>query len=1233
MNMAKTASRFWKFSKDEWNFGDAIAEVIFQDLLCNFIPYRPNPWVIGSVVFDGVATIDSSRDNEHLPLFSGGDYGHSVFWGCGEREPGSLTAEIAQHCAFLGVRGPLTSSDLGLPPDTPMGDPALFLPALYHPRSSPQFSGKYICFPHFSDLRTDEELLDATGCDVVLRPLIRADVTDVLRIVDALASAAFVFAGAMHGAIVAAAYGVPFAYMASDNIDCPFKWDDFSTSIHIPCQFHQTLDAGRAFYEKEIGGTLQLPSLWPLLCHAPTFVRPEGLLKVVAYEMAKDGSGNAAALSPYIAGLTSARQHTDHLDRLACRVIDEILPDMASAHGRLSTLTDELYQQRVEITARTDELVAAQADVQRLQLALAAERDRRGQLDDEVQELAASRDALREELMAIERDFLLHITEKANEAASARVDAEVHRLENQRLVSQLAQLQSEVSRLTELNVELRIDARFGEAENKRLAAELALAIGDARCQAEGVVEQIASLATVNTNLNADMAYLRQALEDARSRSSGLENDVEQARHEMNLVARDRDGFRERSDSLARAVDALDHEVVSRDQAILDQERSLRVIQEEAVAQAAAANDAIDRFGAFVHHVGARRIKAGLGQKYALSKSDREKLQDAESIMQFIGQFPDHVLGMSSEGRWHRVLAYVFGATSCVADFPLLDRNHYYARNPDVAEAGIDPFIHYIKHGQRDGRSPSYLIDYDFYVQNYQETARFDTTVLEHFVKFGVAKGYNPCGLFDTKFYLQQFPDVKSSGINPLIHYIRNPDCRPHPVFDSHFYRRANVDVVRHRFNPLLHYLASGQEEGRASLPSPQVSQARNAVQAALQMQADAGAVEVAANVPTVRQIVRPDADAASRNPVVVMIDAFYPRPDEDSGSLDQVNYIRIFKSLGYDVAFISLLQFGDSTATRHALEAVGAECITAEKFVNAEEFLFLNADRIAAFFLSRYNFGASWIERARMFCPDAQIIFNTVDLHHIREERHARLNGDEARLALAAQMRMDELDRVHAADFTIVVSQAEKDILGQAAPTADVRVVPLVREIPPRRVPGFDRRSGIAFVGGFQHTPNVDAVTTFLDTVWPLVLQQQPGLVLHVIGSHMPDSLAERADPNVEWIGYVPELEPWLDRVCATIAPLRFGAGAKGKVVSSLLNAVPCIASEIAFEGMGLADGEGIVVARSPEDYARHIFDLTRNSAHWAEMSQRGFNAVRQTYSLERGVELVSGMLPRLIAK
>jgi len=363
-------------------------------------------------------------------------------------------------------------------------------------------------------------------------------------------------------------------------------------------------------------------------------------------------------------------------------------------------------------------------------------------------------------------------------------------------------------------------------------------------------------------------------------------------------------------------------------------------------------------------------------------------------------------------------------------------------------------------------------------------------------------------------------------------------------------------------------------------------------------------------------------------PLAAMVDARYPRPDEDSGSLDQISYVKIFRSLGFDVAFAAVDEFDrPPPARRAALEAMGVRCAAGPEFASVKAWVEAIAAASPVFFLSRVDSGARCLEDIRRLAPRARVVFNAVDLRHLREARGAWLHRDPAALALAWIVRGRELRAARLSDAVVVSSSAERDLLARGAPSAKVFVIPLVREGPFERSADFSTRAGIGFIGGFSHAPNVDAVAWFLDAVWPVIRSCLPGAVFYVIGSNLPARLARRADAGVEFVGHASDIEPWLARLRLTVAPLRFGAGAKGKVVSSLTRGVPCVATPVAAEGMGLVPNQGIVIAGTPEQFVDEAVSLYREPSRWMDVSESGLAFARGNFSLARGVELTRGLL------
>jgi glycosyltransferase involved in cell wall biosynthesis len=250
----------------------------------------------------------------------------------------------------------------------------------------------------------------------------------------------------------------------------------------------------------------------------------------------------------------------------------------------------------------------------------------------------------------------------------------------------------------------------------------------------------------------------------------------------------------------------------------------------------------------------------------------------------------------------------------------------------------------------------------------------------------------------------------------------------------------------------------------------------------------------------------------------------------------------------------------------------------------------------------------------RAATPRARIIYSVADLHHLRQEREAALSGSEAALRQAADLRAREMSAVTMADAVITHSSHEAAYLAEAAPEARIATIPWA--VPLRRPGrGFAERSGLAYVGGYRHPPNVDAVVHFVREVMPHLRRMIPGLVFHIVGSHMPPGFHELAAADVVLDGFVADLGACLEERRLTVAPLRYGAGVKGKVLESLSRGVPCVASPVAAEGMDLRHSEDIAIADHPLAFAEQVAWLYQDEANWTKLQAGGLAYVERSCS------------------
>ncbi len=226
---------------------------------------------------------------------------------------------------------------------------------------------------------------------------------------------------------------------------------------------------------------------------------------------------------------------------------------------------------------------------------------------------------------------------------------------------------------------------------------------------------------------------------------------------------------------------------------------------------------------------------------------------------------------------------------------------------------------------------------------------------------------------------------------------------------------------------------------------------------------------------------------------VLYIDADTPQPDRNSGSIDAVNIMRLLKRFGARITFVPESNFAYRGAYSDALGKLGVRVAYHPSVSNVRQVLEQSKDGFDVVFLCRAYIADRYLALVRELAPNARIVFYTVDLHFLREEREAQISGDPAQIAAAASSKARELASIRDSDVTIVLSTHERDMLAQEVPAAQVRVLPLLRDIPPTlEAPGPEGRRDILFVGTYQHPPNADAAIFFAREVWPLLRPRRP---------------------------------------------------------------------------------------------------------------------------------------------
>lgn len=360
----------------------------------------------------------------------------------------------------------------------------------------------------------------------------------------------------------------------------------------------------------------------------------------------------------------------------------------------------------------------------------------------------------------------------------------------------------------------------------------------------------------------------------------------------------------------------------------------------------------------------------------------------------------------------------------------------------------------------------------------------------------------------------------------------------------------------------------------------------------------------------------------------LVIDAETPRPDVDAGSYASIQGLRMLQTLGFKCTFLpqNIAWMGRYTET---MQRMGIECLYSPFVGTVNEVIEKRGSEFDLIYITRYNVAKDYLEKIRQFAPKAKIVLNNSDLHFLREIRAALHNNNAEDLARSVQTRDDELSVMRQVDLVLSYTDVEKAIiLSHNLSSTKVAKCPWVCETI-KVVEPFEARADIAFLGGYGHAPNVEAVEWFVQKVMPLISISLPKVTFRVYGSGVPQRLMDLAkkNKNISIEGWVADVFDVYSTCRVFVAPLQSGAGIKGKVIGALAHGVPCVLSPVAAEGIPVGAGVNAAVAETPEQWAQKITEIYSNQRIWANLSKGALSFAETNYGMAQGVEAMRSAL------
>jgi glycosyltransferase involved in cell wall biosynthesis len=350
------------------------------------------------------------------------------------------------------------------------------------------------------------------------------------------------------------------------------------------------------------------------------------------------------------------------------------------------------------------------------------------------------------------------------------------------------------------------------------------------------------------------------------------------------------------------------------------------------------------------------------------------------------------------------------------------------------------------------------------------------------------------------------------------------------------------------------------------------------------------------------------ARPAGRTVALVFPDV--PDPDRSAGHRRAFEMALAMRACGYDTTVAALRSRGFDVAAAR-LRAAGIHVHAADAGCDVGALMGRGFDVAVVAF---HALAARIVPVVRALSPRTRVVVDSVDVHFLRMRREAALTADRALLARADAEREAELAAYRAADVVVAITADEQRLLRELLPGMPVEVIGNVHR-PAAHVPGPEGRAGALFVGSFVHPPNADAVRFLCSELLPELRSLGYAEEIAVAGAAMPDDVRRALEAaGAAALGFLPSVEADLARRRVSLAPVRFGAGLKGKVGEAFACGVPVVGTAIAAEGFQGAEA-GMIVADTAADIAAAVVRVSGDDDLWRRLSAGGTALVERTLS------------------
>ena len=347
------------------------------------------------------------------------------------------------------------------------------------------------------------------------------------------------------------------------------------------------------------------------------------------------------------------------------------------------------------------------------------------------------------------------------------------------------------------------------------------------------------------------------------------------------------------------------------------------------------------------------------------------------------------------------------------------------------------------------------------------------------------------------------------------------------------------------------------------------------------------------------------------NKRILIIGFVWPEPKSSAAGNRMMQMVSFFKERGGRITFASIASESEFSEELNNIDRkqIALNCTSFDDFVIELQPDLVLFDR----FMTEEQFG--W--RVSQQCPNAIRILDSEDLHCLREARRLSVLKNKP-IDLNNDLAKREIASIFRCDVTLIVSEFEMELLQNhfKVPSFLLFYLPIWVENKALELPTFEERSDFVFIGNFLHAPNHDTVVYLKEVIWPLLFEKFPQAKMNIFGAYATQKIYSLHQPNMNFYvhGRADSSFDVISKAKVLLAPIRFGAGIKGKLMEAMEYGTPSVTSSVGAEAMyGTFLWNGFV-ADSPEDFVKNAIELHQNKSTWLQAQQNGFQIVKHRF-------------------